>query len=81
MFTSFGKNSVWAGFSERSREGNKFLVTEKSANQMRRKYCTETAESIAEERKLKKESEANGFFSENRKEEAPSNLLDSLFDS
>ncbi|KAL8486310.1 hypothetical protein ACS0TY_023132 [Phlomoides rotata] len=72
---------VWAGFSERSREGNKFLVTEKPANQMRRKYCTETAESIAEERKERKESAANGFFFENGVEEAPSNLLDSLFDS
>lgn len=80
MFDFFEVFPVWAGFSERSREGNKFLVTEKPANQMRRKYCTETTESIAEERKLKKEGAANGFFSENGKD-APCNLLDSLFDS
>ncbi|KAH6768561.1 tRNA/rRNA methyltransferase family protein [Perilla frutescens var. frutescens] len=73
--------AVWAGFSERTREGNKFLVAEKSANQTGRRFCAETAESIAEERKLKKENAANGFFSENGNNENPSNLLDSLFDS
>ncbi|KAL0323529.1 UNVERIFIED_CONTAM: putative tRNA/rRNA methyltransferase YsgA [Sesamum angustifolium] len=71
---------VWAGFSERTREGNKFLVAEKPANQVRRSFCTESAESIAEERRLKKENAANGFFDENGKGEAPSNLLDALFD-
>ncbi|KAL6535346.1 hypothetical protein OROMI_026720 [Orobanche minor] len=73
--------AVWAGFSERTREGNKFIVAEKSANQTSRKFCTETAESIAEERKLKKENAANGFFNENRKDEASSNLFETLFDS
>ncbi|KAL0393176.1 UNVERIFIED_CONTAM: putative tRNA/rRNA methyltransferase YsgA [Sesamum radiatum] len=70
----------FGGFSERTREGNKFLVAEKPANQVRRSFCTESAESIAEERRLKKENAANGFFDENGKGEAPSNLLDALFD-
>lgn len=39
----------------------------------------ESAESIAEERKLKKENASNGFFDEIGKEESPSNLLDTLF--
>ncbi|KAL3641947.1 hypothetical protein CASFOL_012762 [Castilleja foliolosa] len=74
--------AVWAGFSERTREGNKFIVAEKPANQMRRKYCAETAEAIADERKLKKEYAENGFFNESGKDEASSsNLLDALFDS
>ncbi|XP_012841156.1 PREDICTED: rRNA methyltransferase 1, mitochondrial isoform X2 [Erythranthe guttata] len=68
----------YGGFAERSREGNKFLVAEKPANQMKRNFCTETAEAIAEERKVKKENAANGFFNE---EAASSNLLDALFDS
>lgn len=71
---------VWAGFSERTREGNKFIVADKPALSGR-KFCAETAESIAEERKLKKESAANGFFSESGNNENPANLLDSLFDS
>lgn len=74
-------DSVWAGFSERNREGNKFLVAEKPVNQMKRNFCTETAESIAEERKLKKEDALNGFFDEKGTDEAPSNLLDALFTS
>ncbi|XP_057805977.1 uncharacterized protein LOC131020945 [Salvia miltiorrhiza] len=72
--------AVWAGFSERTREGNKFLVADRPASSGR-KFCEETAESIAEERKLRKESAANGFFSESGSNENPSNLLDSLFDS
>lgn len=73
--------SVWAGFSERSREGNKFLVAEKPVNQTSRNYCTETAASVIEERKLKRENAANGFFDESGKDEAAPNLLDALFDS
>lgn len=72
---------VWAGFPERTREGNKFIVAERPSNQSGRRFCEETAESVAEERKLKKENAANGFFSESGSSENPSNLLDSLFDS
>lgn len=47
-----------------------------------RNYCTETAASVVEERKLKKENASNGFFDEGGKDEAaPTNLLDALFDS
>ncbi|XP_051152888.1 uncharacterized protein LOC127266617 [Andrographis paniculata] len=73
--------AVWAGFPERTREGSKFVVSAKPAQHMRRNYCSETAESIAEERKLRKENGANGFFDDSGKEEAPSNLLDTLFSS
>lgn len=73
--------AVWAGFPERTRQGNKFIVSEKPANHMRRTYCTESAESIAEERKLRRENAANGFLDDSGKGEATSNVLDSLFES
>ncbi|CAI9118658.1 OLC1v1020254C1 [Oldenlandia corymbosa var. corymbosa] len=71
---------VWAGFSERSREGSKFIVAERPMKQGR-SYCAETSESISEERRLKRESASNGFFDQNSKEESSSNLLDGLFSS
>ncbi|CAN1300713.1 hypothetical protein LINPERPRIM_LOCUS24666 [Linum perenne] len=49
---------VWAGFSERTREGSKFIVAERPQKQG--KYCTETEESITEERKCRREIAANG---------------------
>lgn len=70
---------VWAGFSERTRDGNKFVVAERPSKQVGRNYCTETAETITEERKLKRENALNGFFDESGKEDSPSNLLDHLF--
>ncbi|XP_019180856.1 PREDICTED: uncharacterized protein LOC109175928 [Ipomoea nil] len=70
---------AWAGFPERSREGNKYVVAERPSMQGKRNYCMESAESIAEERKLKKENASNGFFDEIGKEDSPSNLLDTLF--
>lgn len=73
--------AVWAGFSERTREGSKFLVADKHFKQTRKNFCGETAESVAEERKLRKENYLNGFFDQNVKDEAPSNLLDALFGS
>lgn len=48
--------------------------------QVGRNYCTETAETIIEERKIRKENALNGFFDDNGKEDSPSNLLDALFD-
>lgn len=68
---------VWAGFSERTRDGNKFIVAERPTNKVGRNFCTETAESITEERKLRRES--NGFFDEHGKEDSPANLLDAVF--
>ncbi|XP_054807018.1 uncharacterized protein LOC129309456 [Prosopis cineraria] len=70
---------VWAGFAERSRDGNKFIVAEKPIKQGRRNYCAETEDSIAEERKGRRENAANGFFDEAENGNASSNLLDALF--
>ncbi|KAH7522430.1 hypothetical protein FEM48_Zijuj07G0137600 [Ziziphus jujuba var. spinosa] len=71
---------VWAGFPERSRDGNKFVVAEKPVKQARRNFCSENADSIIEERKSRRESASNGFFDENGNENSSSNLLDALFD-
>ena len=72
-------SSVWAGFPERTREGNKFIVAEKPEKQTRRSFCAETADSVIEERKCRKEFAANGFFDESGNENSSSNLLDGLF--
>lgn len=58
-------SAVWAGFSERVRDGSKFIVADKPVRQGRRNFCAGTEESIVEERKLRKESAENGFFDEN----------------
>ena len=71
--------SVWAGFPERTRDGNKFIVAQKPAKQTRRSFCAETADSIIEERKSRKEHNSNGFFDENANDNPSSNLLDGLF--
>lgn len=68
---------VWAGFSERTREGNKFVVAERPMVPLRNQ--SDTAEAVAEERKQRKETDLNGFFDESRKDESSSNLLDTLF--
>ncbi|ONI28534.1 hypothetical protein PRUPE_1G146500 [Prunus persica] len=70
---------VWAGFPERTRDGNKFIVAEKPVKQTRRSFCAETADSVIEERKCRKEHASNGFFDENGNENSSSNLLDGLF--
>ncbi|GAA0164504.1 hypothetical protein Leryth_002661 [Lithospermum erythrorhizon] len=70
---------VWAGFSERTREGSKFVVAERPVKQIGRKFCTETEESITEERKLKKENALNGFFDASSEAESQTDLLDALF--
>lgn len=71
--------SVWAGFSETTREGNKFVVAERPVKQVKRNYCAEIKESVIEERKIRKENAINGFFDENGSGDAPSNMLDTLF--
>lgn len=70
---------VWAGFSERIRDGNKFVVSERISKLGSRKYCTETDDCIVEERKLRRESASNGFFDDGKNVESSANLLDSLF--
>lgn len=69
--------AVWAGFPERSRDGNKFVVAERPACKVGRNFSTETAESVTEERKLKRE--VNGFFDESQENDASFKLLDSVF--
>ncbi|EPS65788.1 hypothetical protein M569_08991, partial [Genlisea aurea] len=69
---------VWAGFSEGNREGNKFVVAEKQEKHNRRNYCSETPESIAEERRLRKEDAANDLFIEDAA--LSDNPLDALFE-
>ncbi|XP_010434472.1 PREDICTED: uncharacterized protein LOC104718416 [Camelina sativa] len=72
---------VWAGFSERVRDGSKFIVADRPVRQGKRNICGGTEESIIEERKLKKESLENGFFDDNGNGNgsSSSDLLDGLF--
>ncbi|KAK8613047.1 hypothetical protein V6N13_104370 [Hibiscus sabdariffa] len=70
---------VWAGFSERIRDGNKFVVAERPLKQVSRKYCMETDDQIIKERKLRRESASEGFFEDGKYDVSSSNLLDSLF--
>lgn len=71
--------TVWAGFSERVRDGSKFIVADKPVRQGRRNFCAGTEESIVEERKLRKESAENGFFDEKGNESSSTELLNGLF--
>ncbi|XP_071706515.1 uncharacterized protein [Rutidosis leptorrhynchoides] len=72
--------AVWAGFPERTREGNKFVVAERPVHKMGRNICTESAESVTEERKLKRENDAiNGFFDESAENDSSNNLLGAVF--
>lgn len=75
--------TVWAGFSERVRDGSKFIVADRPLRQGKRNICAGTEESIVEERKLRKESAKNGFFDEdgngNSSESSSSELLNGLF--
>ncbi|CAD5166236.1 unnamed protein product [Musa acuminata subsp. malaccensis] len=72
---------VWAGFPERSREGNKFTVAEKPVKQIRRNYCASSVESIVEERKSRKQSASIDIFEENGTNDSKlTNLLEALFD-
>ncbi|XP_077218593.1 tRNA/rRNA methyltransferase (SpoU) family protein isoform X2 [Tasmannia lanceolata] len=68
----------FGGFPERTRDGNKFSVAEKTMKQARRNYCTESSESVSEERKSKREN-ACDFFDECRTDDSTSTPLDVLF--
>ncbi|GAB2266380.1 hypothetical protein Dimus_001389 [Dionaea muscipula] len=70
---------VWAGFSETTRVGNKFIVAEKPARVMGRNHCSDAEESIAKERRAKKESVCNGFFEESENVDSCGKLLEVLF--
>ncbi|KAJ0548811.1 putative tRNA (guanosine(18)-2'-O)-methyltransferase [Helianthus annuus] len=72
--------AVWAGFPERTRDGNKFVVAERPVHKVGRNFCTETAESVAAERNLKRENDAkNGFFEDTEGSDSSNNLLDAVF--
>lgn len=70
---------VWAGFSERARDGNKYVVAERSARQVRRSFCAEKPESIIEMRRSRRENASNGFFDGSGNDVSSSSLLDALF--
>ncbi|KMZ73951.1 RNA methyltransferase, TrmH family protein [Zostera marina] len=70
---------VWAGFSETSREGNKFVVAQKPEKMTKRNYCAESIEFIVEKRKNKKENSCD-FFDEIKKDDlTSSNIMEDLF--
>ncbi|MFS7962597.1 putative tRNA (guanosine(18)-2'-O)-methyltransferase [Helianthus anomalus] len=72
--------AVWAGFPERTRDGNKFVVAERPVHKVGRNFCTETAESVTAERYLKRENDAkNGFFEDTEGSDSSNNLLDAVF--
>lgn len=75
--------AVWAEFSERTREGNKFVVAERPARQTRRSVCADSDDAVIEERRMRRENAANGFFGKNGDDidGAPVNLLNTLFDN
>lgn len=72
---------LWAGFSERTRDGNKFIVAERPVRQTRRSLCAESEDAIIEERRLRRENASKGLFGENEDGDGPVNFLDTLFDN
>lgn len=44
-------NAVWAGMSERGREGQKFVVAERPVRQTTRRVCQDSPEDVAAARK------------------------------
>ncbi|CAM8983626.1 unnamed protein product [Rhodiola kirilowii] len=68
---------VWAGFPERNRIGNKFIVAERPA--LKQSFCADTKESITNERKSKRENASIGFFEEGGNGSSPADMLDTLF--
>lgn len=73
---------AWAGFSERSREGNKFAVADRPLKQVRRNFCSESVESVIEERTNRREVGLWDMFHEGKSENSQeSNLMGVLFDS
>ncbi|KAK4801616.1 hypothetical protein SAY86_022103 [Trapa natans] len=69
---------VWAGFSERIRDGNKFVVAEKPVKQAGRNFSAESVEALVEERKSRR---ANGcsVLDDATNGNPTENVLDSLF--
>ncbi|KAG9457486.1 hypothetical protein H6P81_001994 [Aristolochia fimbriata] len=71
---------IWAGFPERIRDGNKFSVAEKPVKQGGRNWCSESAEVVAQERKIRKQNGCHDLFEDSViVNDSQSNLLDVLF--
>lgn len=69
---------VWAGFSERTRDGNKFVVAEKPARQAGRNFSAESVEALVEERKSRRENGCS-VFDDATDGNPTETVLDSLF--
>lgn len=73
---------AWAGFAERSRDGNKFSVAERPLKQTRRNFCSKSVESVIEERKNRREFGLEDMFHERKADHSmETNLLGVLFDN
>ncbi|KAL2922754.1 putative tRNA/rRNA methyltransferase slr0955 [Bienertia sinuspersici] len=71
---------VWAGYTERTRDGNKFVVAERPRRQSRSSVCTESNDSIVEQRRLRRINATNNIFDECCDDDACTNLLDMIFE-
>ncbi|NP_001151868.1 uncharacterized protein LOC100285504 [Zea mays] len=70
---------VWAGFTERGREGNKFVVAERPQGHSRGLYCTDSVEAVVEERKMRKENACDVLEENGCSHLQESNGLDLMF--
>ncbi|TVU17901.1 hypothetical protein EJB05_33962, partial [Eragrostis curvula] len=70
---------VWAGFPERSREGNKFIVAEKPQGHSRGLYSGDSIEAVIEERKMRKENACDILEENGSSHLQESNGLDLMF--
>ncbi|VAH14122.1 unnamed protein product [Triticum turgidum subsp. durum] len=70
---------VWAGFPERGREGNKFVVAEKPRGQSRGLYCSDSIEDLIEERKARRENACDIFEENGSNHPQESNGLGMMF--
>lgn len=70
---------VWAGFPERGREGNKFVVAEKPKGQSRGLYCSDSIEDVIEERKARRENACDIFEENGSSHPQESNGLGMMF--
>ncbi|CAN6353708.1 unnamed protein product, partial [Urochloa humidicola] len=72
--------AAWAGFPERGREGNKFIVADRPQGQSRGLYCTEDSiEAVIEERKMRKENAVDILDENGSSHPQKSNGLDLMF--
>ncbi|CAD6334728.1 unnamed protein product [Miscanthus lutarioriparius] len=70
---------VWAGFPERGREGNKFIVADRPQGHSRGLYCTDSIEAVIEERKMRKENACDILEENGGSHRQESNGLDLMF--